>query len=123
VHALDVGAIDAALLFLVYAAGVEEKEAPRVVARIEEAFGARVDVDAASRIAGADQVRMAVPDLTRLETFPRCADQLVLRQVAGQACKTGIPQALLGPETPGGESAGAREDGGSQEKLPTQASS
>jgi hypothetical protein len=106
VHALDVGAIDAALLLLVRAAGVEEEQAPRIFAGIEQALGARVDVDAAAGIAAADQVRVAVPDVARVEPLPCGADQLMIGEPSRQPRKTGVPQALLGPVAAGGEAAG-----------------
>ncbi len=65
--------------------------------------------DAAARVAGADQVRVRVPDLRGVEAVPGGAHQLVLGEAARQAREAGIPQSLLGPEAPGGEAAGGGE--------------
>jgi hypothetical protein len=91
VHALDIGAVDAALLFFVDAAGVEEEQPSRVLAGVEQALGARVDVDAARRVAGTDQVRVAVPDVRRVEAFPGRAYQLVVGEMPRKLRQTGIP--------------------------------
>jgi len=65
--------------------------------------------DAARRIAGADDMRVRVPDQFRGEAFPGRRDQLVPRQMQRQADAAGIPEALLGPEFPGSERACAGE--------------
>jgi hypothetical protein len=109
-HALDVGAVDA-LRRGVRAAGVQEKQAPRVLAGVEQAVGVRVDENAAAGVAGADQVRMAVPDIRRIEPLPRLRDERVVGERLGQLRPARIPETLLRPEAPG--SAGA-ERGDSQ---------
>jgi hypothetical protein len=109
VHALDVGAVDAALLLFVDAAGVEKEQPPCVLARIKKALRAGIDVDAARRVAGADQVRVAVPDVRRVEAFPGRAYQLVVGEMPRKLRQAGIPQALLRPESARGKDAGARE--------------
>jgi hypothetical protein len=64
---------------------------------MQQALHARVDVDAAAGIADADQVRMAVPDLARIEALPGGADQLVPGEARRQPGEARIPEALLGP--------------------------
>ncbi len=122
-HALDVGPVDAALLFLVHAARVEKEQPPCVLAGIEKALAPGVNVDTARRVAGAEQVRVAVPDVAGVETFPSGPHELVLGEIAGKLRQAGIPHALLWPEPARGEGAGACEGARSQEELPTQASS
>jgi hypothetical protein len=101
-HALDVGTIDAAGS-VVRAARIEEEEPPRVLARVQQALHARVDHDAAARIARADEVRVAVPDAGGIEPFPCGAHQLVVGETARQPRQAGIPEALLRPQPPGGQ--------------------
>ena len=105
VHALDVRAVHAAR-GIVCTARVEEKQAARVLPGIQQAVGLRVDEDAAARVAGADQVRVRIPDIARLEAVPRRAHQLMLGEPPRQAGVAGIPESLFGPEPPGGDSAG-----------------
>jgi len=87
----------------VRAAGVEEEQPPRVLAGIEEAFHARIEGDAAARIAVADEVNVRVPDLRRVESFPRGANEVVIGEAARQRGAAGIPESLLRPEAPGDE--------------------
>jgi hypothetical protein len=109
----------------VHAAGVEKEQAARVLPRIEQALGLRVDVDTAAGVAGADQVRVAVPDLGWVDTMPRGADEIVVGEIPRQQRVAGIPEALLGPEAARREAAGrGRNAKPPQEKSPsTQASS
>jgi hypothetical protein len=67
-------------------------------------------LDAAARVAGAEKVRMAVPDLRRIDPFPGGGDQLVLREARRQRRAAWIPEALLGPVAPGGRSGCGRPD-------------
>jgi len=69
--------------------------------------------DAAARVAGAEEVRVAVPDLDRIDAVPRRADQLVARKARRQRRAAWIPEALLGPVAPRGRAEGgrARADG------------
>jgi len=53
--------------------------------------------DAAARIAGADEVRVAVPDARGIEAFPGGANEVMLGEAARQAREARIPPALLGP--------------------------
>jgi hypothetical protein len=80
-HAIDVGVVDAAGS-VVHAAGVEEEQPPGVLPGIEQAVGARVDEDAAAGVAGADQVRVAVPDPGGVDLVPRLRDEIVIGEVA-----------------------------------------
>jgi hypothetical protein len=116
VHALDVRPVDAAGR-IVRASRIQQEEPPRVLGRVEQAVHARVDHDAAARIAGAGQVRMRVPQLRGVDPVPGRLDQLVLGEAARQARKAGIPQPLLGPPAPGGERAGAGERRAAEEKT------
>jgi hypothetical protein len=111
VHALDVGLVDAPRR-VVRTAGVEEEQAACVLARAEQAFALGIDVDAAARVAGADEVRVAVPQLLRIEPFPRGADELVRRQAARQPRAARIDEALFGPVAPGGETGRSRGSAG-----------
>jgi hypothetical protein len=99
VDALDVRAIDAALR-LVHAATIEEEKAPRVKSGIQHALHARIDVDAAAGIAGADEMRVAIPDLGRIDALPRGSDELVVGEARRQRREAGIPDALVGPKAP-----------------------
>ena len=98
-HALDIGAVDAAGL-VVRAARVEEKQPPRVLPGAEEALHARVDENAAARIAAAHQVRVRVPHVSRVEPVPGGAHQLVVGKPRRQGGAAGIPEPLLRPVTP-----------------------
>jgi hypothetical protein len=91
------------------AAGIQEEKAPRVLARVEQAFGARIDKDAAAGIAAADEVRMRVPDLRGIDPLPRVLDQLFIVGVARQSRVAGIPEALLGPIAPRGKRSRPRQ--------------
>jgi hypothetical protein len=86
----------------VRAPGVEEKKAPRVFGGAEQALHARIDEHTAAGIAGADQMRVRIPDLRGIEPIPRRAHQLVLGKALRQPREAGIPQPLLGPEAPDG---------------------
>jgi hypothetical protein len=48
-------------------------------------------------------MRMAVPELRRVDPLPRALDELVLGEPAGQARAARVPQALLGPQIPRGK--------------------
>jgi hypothetical protein len=109
VHALDVGEVDAVPGF-VRAAGVEEEQAPGVLAGVEQAVGLRVDGDAAAGIARADEMGMAVPDVARLEALPGADDELVLGEPPRQPGEAGIPKALLRPVAPRDRAARERGD-------------
>jgi len=101
VQALDVGAVDAARC-VVRAAGIEDKKAPRVLRGAQQAVGIRVNDDAAARVARAQQMGVAVPDLRRIDALPSGRDQLVAREARRQRRAAGIPEALLGPVAPRG---------------------
>jgi hypothetical protein len=58
---------------------------------------------AAARIAGADEVRVRVPDLRGIDAVPGGPDEFVLGEVARKRRAAGIPQPLLGPPAPGGD--------------------
>jgi len=45
------------------AIGIQEEKPLRVLHRMRRAFHARIDPDAAARIAGADEMRVAIPNL------------------------------------------------------------
>jgi hypothetical protein len=62
-----------------------------------------------ARIAGADEVRVRVPEARWVDAVPGGPDELVLGEVARKRRAAGIPQPLLGPEAPGGEPAGGGE--------------
>jgi hypothetical protein len=96
VHALDVRPVHA-FLRVVRAAGIEEEKAPRVLAGVEHALHLRVHVHAAAAVAGADEVRVAVPNLGRVEAFPCGLHQLVLGEPARQPREAGVPESLLRP--------------------------
>jgi hypothetical protein len=102
VHALDVALVDPAGS-VVGAAGVEEEQPLGELHRMHHRFQRRVEPDAAARIAGADEVRMAVPDLGRVEAFPRCQHQFVIGHFARKARHARVQQTMLGPVTPGGD--------------------
>jgi len=84
----------------VHATRVEEEQAPRVLPGIQQAVGARIDVDAAARVTGADEVRVAVPDLRGIDAVPGGAYQLVIGETARQARVARVPEALLRPVAP-----------------------
>jgi hypothetical protein len=94
----------------VHATGVHEEQAARVLPGVQQAFGLRVDVDAAAGVAGADQVRVAVPDPGRVDAIPRGADQIVIGERPRQLRVAGIPEALLGPKAARREAAGGGRD-------------
>src|SRR5687768_10853637 len=77
---VDVGAVDAAGR-IVHAARIQEEKAPRVLPGIEHALRARVHEDAAARVAGADEMRMAVPDLRDIDAVPGALDELVIGEM------------------------------------------
>jgi hypothetical protein len=60
-------------------------------------------------------VRVAIPDTLRIEAFPGGGDQLVPGELQRQADAAGIPEALLGPEFPDRERAGAGERTGAEQ--------
>ncbi|MDW8467957.1 MAG: hypothetical protein RML56_02005 [Burkholderiales bacterium] len=115
-HALDVGEIDARRR-LVHAAGVEEEEPARVLARVEEALHLRVDEDAARRIARADEVRVRIPDGARIEPLPGRLDELVLGKPLRQGREAAVPEPFIGPEAPSGERTGGCRRRAAEEKL------
>jgi hypothetical protein len=63
--------------------------------------------DAAARVAGADEMRVAVPNARGVEAFPGGANEVMLGETPRQARQARIPQALLWPETPRSERGGA----------------
>jgi hypothetical protein len=111
-HAIDIGVVDAAG-GVVHAAGVEEEQPPGVLPGIEQAVGAWIYVNAAAGVAGADQVRMAVPDTGSVDAVPSLCDQRVIGEVARQPRVARIPEALLGPQAPGRDAGSAGERGAS----------
>jgi hypothetical protein len=64
-------------------------------------------------------VRVRVPDLRRVEALPRRSDQFVPEQMPGDADAAGIPEPLLGPEIPGGDSRGAGRSGTAENEMPS----
>ena len=75
-HALDVAVIDSSGRVM-DAAGIEIEQALRILQRVEETLHLRIHLDAAARVAGADQMHVAVEELPRVDSLPRPANQLV----------------------------------------------
>src|SRR5882672_1355165 len=98
------------------AAGIEEEKPPRVLPGVQQAFHLRVHDDAAARVAGADEMRVAVPDLRRVEALPGTLHQLVRGEPRRQGREAGVPQPLVRPEAPRGKRADAGESGARAEK-------
>jgi hypothetical protein len=82
-----------------------------------------MDEDAAAGIAGTDEVRVAVPDLRRIDAFPGALHQLVFGKASGKIRVARIPEALLRPIAPGSRAGGRRYAQSPEAQLPTQASS
>ena len=88
------------------ASSIEEEKTPRIERRVKQALHTRIDVDARTRIPGAEEMRVAVPDLGRIDAVPRGCDELMPRKMRRQGAATWIPEALLGPIAPGGDPGG-----------------
>ena len=65
---------------------------------------------------------MRVPDFGRVDAFPGGLDEFVPCEVRRQAREAGIPESLLGPETPEreGRGAGDASAGGMEETAAAQ---
>jgi len=77
----------------------------------------RVDENAAGGVARADEVGMCIPDPFRVESCPGCPDQFMPGDRRRQADAAGIPENLLGPESPGCKPAGAGKRGAAQQEF------